>query len=165
MARLRFPPYGAALWKARSAGNHPEIIHVLVKGDVQAPALDCGWTCVDHPRIWIPPDEWERGKYDWRIVTGAQVAIFDFAEWYETNNPKLFDLVREVAHFSADVEILPAGFTLNGRPFGLSCALYAYSHRYPPFWSPEIEKVNSPRRVAWIRRYIENARRRFTGAI
>lgn len=79
----RLPPYGRALFEARSRGRHPQFVRLMWGRDwrdptpwLESPPQDAPpflW----QPRLALDPLQFEPGTLDWRLLAGCAVDIHD----------------------------------------------------------------------------------------
>ena len=156
--RRKLPAYGKALQLARRAGDHPLVVH-LIYGDKWFEEPLCGWNCAGaaHPKLALRPAEYEAALYDFRLVTGLQVALFDQAEASADPQNKVFDLIGEIARWSADVCLhLSDDFSISAHVLAQIRRRYvdmndaSKNHGWPRWWSADTERANEQRRNTWL---------------
>ena len=105
MPRLKLPAYGKRLLDARRKGLHPLDVCLVYGGK---------WFEVDEVhRVAITPEDYAPGKFDFHMLAGLRVTIYDqLAGGWEIDDKvappkygKFFDLVREVAAAGAVVMV------------------------------------------------------------
>lgn len=168
MRRRQFPPYGAALMDRRRRGDHPLCVH-LIYGYKWRAEVECWWAPIVagmHPVLAVKPSEYEPGRYDWSLVTGLQVCVFDqdgaASPWVDLNDgpppqwwhARLYALIGELAQFAADVEIYsPLAFgkeRWSAHELARQATAKNRGQR-PHWWSAETQQNNAERIRTWTR--------------
>jgi hypothetical protein len=156
MTRLKLPAYGKQLLERRRAGDHPLEVAFILGED---------WRDGQEPRLCINPQDYEPGRYDFRVVAGTRVLVLDQAlgagECDENARPptfgKFYDLIGELAEFAAVVEIewpLRSGWMRREiQEMAWTARWYDPSIRrmiWPRWWSDERNTAYSDRFEPWI---------------
>ncbi|HJT63099.1 MAG TPA: hypothetical protein VJ797_15625 [Burkholderiales bacterium] len=157
--RLKLPAYGKALMNARRAGDHPLVVHVIY-GEKWFEEPLCLWQCAGacHPKLCLKPAEYAPGIYDFRCVTGLEVALFDQPAASVMPADKIFDLIGEIGRWAADIHVHVEGDELPPSASRLALCQRNFrhvndpehNHGWPRWWSAEIEQVNERRRQDWV---------------
>lgn len=170
MSRLKLPAYGRALLEQRRAGEHPLCVHVIVGDDWRA-VLDCTWLgfgCA-HPVLALRPEDCAPERFDWHLVAGLNVVVFDQAGLMAVYQPAdasharpwghgpIYAVIGEIARYAADVEIR-SGTELANAHFLAQLARDVrfkndpeQNHGWPAWWSAETEALNAQRRQTWCK--------------
>ena len=139
---MKLPAYGKRLLDERRAGKHPLEV-TLVYGD--------DWYVGKLPRICIKPDEFEPAKYDFRMLAGLRVNVFDEFGLALKAEGKVFDLLGELGQIAAAVwvrwplrfgqaEIEMTDIALRQRIDGV----------WPHWWNAEVDQKYLARFDAWF---------------
>lgn len=157
--RLKLPAYGKQLLAARRAGDDPLVVHVIY-GENWRDEPTCLWQCkgAAHAKICLKPADYQPGLYDFHLVTGLQVALFDQPRASFAEDDKIFDLIGEIGRWSADLHVYVAGEEwppsasrlAHGRRNYRHVHDAAANHGWPRWWSNEIEQLNEQRRQDWL---------------
>jgi hypothetical protein len=157
-ARKKLPAYGKQLLLARRAGQHPLVVH-LVFGNRWRQAGACTWPGCgpEHPLLALTPQDYAPGLFNFSVLTGLQVALFDQDAHGATKDGPLHLLMGEVAQWSAEVEVISPAFERVEAAHILAYQARDYrhfedaekNHGWPCWWSAEIESVNGKRRQTW----------------
>lgn len=177
VARKKLPAFGAALRDRRRCGDHPPCVH-LIYGYKWRAAPSCGaWAHVidgAHPELALKPDDYAPGLYDFGIVAGVQVCVFDqMHESFYHDDPvfgpqrperfRFWWLIGELAAVAADVEIHQAPGPLDMVTTWSAFELAKWRRRHyldsgvsvndgwPSWWSAQTEEANAKRREKWCR--------------
>lgn len=167
----RLPAYGKQLLERRRAGDHPLEVALIYGQD--------WWQNVhDLPRLAIAPEEYEPGRFDFRMVAGLKVTLIDQVAGGLINMrlraPNRFgifyELVRELAEADAYVEViwpawcdrLPAA-AMHLAWFGRATMARALGqYCWPDWWSEALDRKQSKRFIAWCQDSVTRNQRRFT---
>lgn len=172
MTRKKLPAYGAALLERRRRGDHPLCVHLVFGFKWTVPSL-CSFAAVIagvHPGLAIKPPDFAREVFDFGVVSGLRVNVFDqegAAAYYDdpTFGPvqpqrnRLYELLGEVAQFAAEVAVYSPAFESLPRPaHELALCMRrigesrdaARNHGWPYWWSSSIEEKNAKRRYTWL---------------
>lgn len=174
--RKKLPAYGAALLTARRTGEHPRCVH-LIYGNNWRAELSCSWRAMpgEHPMVALKPEDYTPGAYDFAVLTGVHVAVFDqigaAGQYREPDraNPSgsewglFYMLLGEVAQFAAQVEFQSPALKGVTKADVLAFCMRASSrradaalnHGWPEWWSQDIEEKNERRRHLWLAAGIE----------
>lgn len=175
MIRKKLPAFGAALRDRRRRGEHPLCVH-LIYGHKWRIGTECFWASAQlvaapHPEIAIKPEDYEPELYEFSVLLGLQVCVYDQtgeAAWYEDpcfgparpGLMRFYQMLGEIASVAADVEVHSPAF---GTDDWRACELAAMgrrrqlagdasmNHGWPSWWSAEIEHNNAKRRDRWCR--------------
>jgi len=133
------PAYAKALLDRRRAGDHPLTVNVV---------LGNAWWAVKEPKICVKPEDYAPGVFDWRVVAGLRVVVFDedvalfiagggFTGW----------LVGELADFAAQVDVMWGSDTVCA---DVVAWLNRSGGKWPEWWSAERERRMVEGRSAWF---------------
>lgn len=171
--KLKLPAYGAALRAARREGRHPLCVHVIFGHDWKAQTFCQPLTRLlaqgeAHPVLAVKPEDFERGRFDWSVVAGLNVAVFNqnpsefgvwvpsqkdpqFGVWKHTKDDgdyfKLWWLVGELGQFAAEIEVHANGMVETADAYALSMKWPSW----PGWWPEATETQNAKRRQVWFR--------------
>lgn len=166
MTRLKLPPYGKPLLMARRQGRGVSSIH-LVYGERLDVDGRCDEACPGqhaggHPRIVVKPSEFRPFVYDWTLVTGCHVAVFDDRPDLIAGARSFYELLGELGRFAGPVHVyrsepvreIGGGVWVFESRFqwdaaGLAADSFRESGRWPMWWPKETEALNAPRRRTW----------------
>lgn len=175
--RRKLPAFGAALRDRRRRGDHPPCVH-LIYGYKWRAAPSCGVYAAiipgAHPELALKPEDYAPGVYDFGVVAGLQVCVFDQVGEAAYHEDPLFgparaqfirfwQLVGELAAVAADVEIHKAPGLLDVVATWSAFELAAWRRRHyldagvavndgwPSWWSAQTEEANAKRRQKWCR--------------
>lgn len=149
--KRKLPAYGAALRAARREGRHPPCVHLVFGRDWRA-ELNCDSLAAtifkgEHPRTCVLPHEFQPGLYDWSIVTGLQVSVFDQECLQMETSSVLYPLLGELGAYAADIYVHSPGMAK------VSADMLAMANKWgvdwPAWWPAEIEEKNAKRRSTW----------------
>jgi hypothetical protein len=156
--RKKLPAYGKQLLLARRADRHPLVVH-LVFGNRWRQAGACTWPgCGDgHPLVALTPQDYAPGVFDFTVLAGVMVAVFDQESHSLTPDGPLHVLLGEVARWSAEVEVISPALARPEAAHILAYLARDYrhfenaekNHGWPVWWSSEIEGLNGQRRKTW----------------
>lgn len=176
-ARKKLPAFGGRLRDQRRRGTHPPCVH-LIYGYKWRAAPSCGVYAAmipgPHPELAIKPDDYTPGIYDFGVVSGLQVCVFDQvgeAAWHEDvvfgpyRAPffRFWQLIGELAEFAADIVIHkapgPGDVVFSWSAFELAAwrrrhyraAGVLVNEGWPSWWSAATEEANAKRREKWCR--------------
>jgi hypothetical protein len=167
IVRKKLPAFGKPLLELRRRGIHPLCVHLIYGLNWRAD-LKCWWAKVNlvdgvHPLIAIKPDDYAPGIFDFAVLSGLQVEVFDQggeAGFYESpdhgpSRPwywRFYALLGELASFAADVEVnSPAFEGVRWSAHELARKEGRRGQAWPFWWSDEIEEKNAKRRDTWCR--------------
>jgi hypothetical protein len=171
--RLKLPTYGKALLQERNAGHHPLCAHLIIGRNSRLP-LDCAWQAAGevHPQLEIKPEQCAAGVFDWTLLCGLNVVIFDRSgRALEFNDPDrehrtywghgpFYFMVGEIALYSAEIEIRTPWWDRSFSAHEIAASVRApgwarmtakQNHGWPGWWSEEIENLNAKQRQIWCR--------------
>lgn len=151
---MRLPAFGKAFLEERRSGRHPATV-----GIVYAPS----WSGVDtspHPRLALKPEEYAPRRFDWGLVAGLWVIVYDWAGGAFECEPEanrfgvFYDLVAELAATPAFVELRWPAQTWVSR----HADLLAWEQRravkgrfeWPRWWSEQQQRTQEARFAAWV---------------
>lgn len=138
--RKVLPPYGRPLLQARRQGVHPRVVGVVFGDD---------WRGAQRPFLAVSPARFVPGRYDWRVVAGVNVVLFDRAGAVAGGDCQddFFALIGELVDADAYVELR---YPQGGQWVTLDPGLWAYDHRindpqrrWPVWWSDAREARHS----------------------
>jgi hypothetical protein len=181
--KKKVPAYGAALRERRRGGEHPLCVH-LIYGFTWNKPCECWYTIIlpgEHPRLALKPEDYAPGLYDFSVVAGVQVCVFDQdsrAQRYESPDygparPRhfyLYALLGELAWFAADVELHSPALDMATSAFRLARQQHRRGRElndgWPFWWSTELEEKNGRQRETWCRAagLVQEAAREFASA-
>lgn len=163
MRHLKLPAYGKRLLLARRAGFVPLVVHFIFGFRWFEEPL-CSWSCAGaaHPKLALKPDDYVPRVYDFRVLTGLQVALFDQEAALGSDEPNLrfpvFSLIGEIAACSAAVWVHSPALDTEWLAHDMARSFFRVSkrkdpehnHGWPGWWSADIEKNNAKRRETWL---------------
>lgn len=149
---MKLPPFGKSLLAARAQGLHPEVVQVIF-GEDWKPALDHA------PLLAVKPEQYAPGLYDWRLVSGVQVRLYERASWPDCwARSALGLLTGELAEWSAPVTVhFHDGTTLDAAEFALAVKLDNQTHAWPSWWGDARALGYGDRREQALQRQIADA--------
>jgi len=155
MTRPRAPAFAKQLLAQRREGRHPLVVH-LEYSEHWFRRDRCNFFCEEHPFVSVKPSEFEPGRFDWHVLTGVCVELFDPGGELDGGTPaapqspeRLRQLVLEVGRLAGPIWIYGPH-----RSFPLA-------PQWLPWWTPELEAINGKRREAWGRAWLAECDRRF----
>lgn len=171
--KKKLPAFGGALVERRRRGDHPLCVHLIYGYKWREPHA-CFWgersIPGEHPLLALKPLDYQRGLYDWRIVTGVYVAVFDQGhepfDDLDHGPPRpwwcypLYSLLGELAQHAAEVEVyrnddrfavgdLASSARFNARTHGHRNSP-ELNHGWPHWWSASIAENNAERVITWF---------------
>lgn len=171
--RRQLPAYGKQLLLDRRAGKHPHTVTL---------SYGARWWHGSPPLVGIDPQNYEPGKFDFRMVTGLRVKLVDQDGAAEDCAPgarppafgKFYELLRELGEADAFVVVyfsplqVGVGSATVTRPSPLAeialCNRWfdreAQTMRWPCWWSGELQAKQERREDLWLADF-EAGRRRF----
>ena len=176
-ARLRLPPFGKQLLMDRRQGKAVRSIHLMyserLDGDGRCDEACPGQHAGGHPRLVVKPSEFRPFVYDWTLVTGCHVAVFDDRPDLIAGAREFYELLGELGRFAGPVQVYRAE---PDRPVtrphrtqlmpveqevcawrwqfcwdtGVTVSEFVRAGaQWPSWWPPETEALNAPRRRRW----------------
>jgi len=159
MRKLRLPAFGRQVVTARRCAS-PRVVHVIYSDewDRGMCELDCGDS---HLFLQVRPREYAPATFDWYLVAGVRVAVFDYREDPIKEAKKFYALLGELGEYAAHVDIYrvlwqPIDPAKQGKPefigsaHKIAAALVGTTGQWPSWWSSERERVNAARRDEWL---------------
>lgn len=170
--RRRLPAYGARLRDRRRRGELPLCVH-LVYGYQWRAELKCAFGYLPplpHPVLALKPEDYVPGEFDFTMVMGLQVCLFDQvgeAAYYDDidrgpaqpHRSRLWWLLGELAAVAADIDLVSP--VLGERWRAVELARFIQPNTltgrrtsdagWPFWWSQDIEEKNAKRRQNWCR--------------
>lgn len=165
----------------RRQGRHPMVVHLAYSEDWNKRGEQCEGPCDGgrtveeiaqapasmrnlHPRIAVRPSEFEPFRFDWTVVTGCMVCVFDETELVGAGRAMFYELLGELGRYAGPVHVfrLEDCDRLHGEVVTWKWDLFSVAHvsaaewkrtrgDWPTWWPAETEKLNGPRRERWYR--------------
>lgn len=175
-ARLKLPAYGKSLINERRQGRHPRVVHVHYSESfgcsaqcefcATTPARSAGATPPRqggepfppwHPAVQVSPAEFRPFAFDWTVVTGCMVAVFDWRHDIFERARAFYELVGELGRFAGPVQVYRlervndavSQFAFQWDAGCFASEAHGKEGRWPFWWPPETEALNAPRRRRW----------------